>query len=283
MLYGVTFPNGGPWADPRKLGELAHVAEEAGWEGVFIEDYLVWQGHQDMPTCDPWVGLAAMAMATERVRLGTQVTPLARRRPWQVAREMLSLDHLSGGRMVLGVGVGDPTIDVSFTHFGEATDLKVRARMLDEALEVVAGLWTGKPFSFNGEFYHIQPVALLPRPVQTPRIPLWVGGGWPLKGPSERAARWDGACLYKQAPPGSWQDMQAADILAMREFMAQRRPVGATFEICVGGRHRGEDWEKDRDHYRSLAKAGATWYTEYVPPDTYEAMRQAITRGPLTI
>jgi alkanesulfonate monooxygenase SsuD/methylene tetrahydromethanopterin reductase-like flavin-dependent oxidoreductase (luciferase family) len=199
MKYGLNLPNGGACGDARTLAEFAHLAEEAGWDGVFLEDYIVWQSHQDVPTYDPWVALAAMALRTERIRLGTQVTPLPRRRPWKLARETVTLDHLSNGRLILGVGLGDPT-DGNFNQFEEVTDLKARARMLDEALDVLVGLWSGEPFSYRGEYYHVDEITLLPRPVQTPRIPIWVGGGWPLKGPARRAARWDGACFYKHPP-----------------------------------------------------------------------------------
>ncbi|MCL4490151.1 MAG: LLM class flavin-dependent oxidoreductase [Chloroflexi bacterium] len=172
MQYGLSLPNGGMYHDARSLGEFAHLAEEAGWDGVFLEDYIVWQGHQDVPTYDPWVALAAMALATERVRLGTTVTPLPRRRPWKLAKEAVTLDHLSNGRLILGVGLGDASIDSSFTHFGEVMDVKKRARMLDEALEVLVGFWSGQPFRFDGEHYHLKEITCLPRPVQTPRIPI---------------------------------------------------------------------------------------------------------------
>ena len=146
MQYALNLPNGGNWSDPRTLAELAQLAEESGWDGVFLEDYIVWQSQQNVPTYDPWIALAAMAMQTKRVRLGTNVTPLARRRPWKVAREAVTLDHLSNGRFILGVGLGDTGesvgSDISFTNFREVTDAKQRAQMLDEALDVIVGLWS---------------------------------------------------------------------------------------------------------------------------------------------
>ena len=144
MHYALDLPNGGAWGDARTLAELAQLAEESGWDGVFLEDYIVWQSRADVPTYDPWIALAAMAMRTERIRLGTHVTALARRRPWKVAREAVTLDHLSHGRIILGVGLGDTGesvgSDISFTHFGEVVGAKQRAQMLDEALDVIAGL-----------------------------------------------------------------------------------------------------------------------------------------------
>ncbi|MGH2600141.1 MAG: LLM class flavin-dependent oxidoreductase, partial [Dehalococcoidia bacterium] len=198
MRYCLNLPCGGVCGDARTLAELAVVAEESGWDGVFLEDYIVYQSRQDIPTYDPWVALAAMALRTQRIRLGTMVTPLARRRPWKLAREAVTLDHLSGGRLTLCVGAGD-SADVSFTHLGEAADIKQRATMLDEGLEVLAGLWSGEPFSYVGQHYQVREVRFLPRPLQQPRIPIWVGGGYPNRGPVRRAARWDGACLYKAA------------------------------------------------------------------------------------
>src|SRR5579871_3965037 len=136
MKYGLELPNAGIGGDARTLGDLAALAEEAGWDGIFLEDYIVWQGHADVPTYDPWVALAAMALRTERIGLGTMVTPLARRRPWKVARETITLDHLSRGRLILGVGAGDVG-DPGFGAVGEAMDPAQRARMLDEALDVL--------------------------------------------------------------------------------------------------------------------------------------------------
>jgi probable F420-dependent oxidoreductase len=281
MRYGLCLPNGGACADARTLAELAHLAEEAGWDGVFLEDYIVWQGHQDAPTYDPWVALAAMALHTERIRLGTQVTPLSRRRPWKVARETVTLDHLSNGRLILGVGLGDTSIDVSFTHFAEVTDARQRSKMLDEALDVLVGLWSGQPFSYQGEHYQVSDITLLPRPVQTPRIPIWVGGAYPHKGALRRAARWDGACLYKITNA----DMTPDDVRAMKAFIQDHRDSSAPFDISVGGRQRGQDWEQERALIRSLAEAGVTWWIEYIPPETggLDVVRACIKRGPLRI
>jgi alkanesulfonate monooxygenase SsuD/methylene tetrahydromethanopterin reductase-like flavin-dependent oxidoreductase (luciferase family) len=137
MRYGLNLPNGGLTGDPHTASELAALAEASGWDGVFLEDYIVWQGHQDVPTYDPWILLAAMAVRTERIRLGITVTPLSRRRPWKVAREAATLDHLSNRRMILGVGLGDTRLDISLTHFGEVVDMKRRSEMLDEALDII--------------------------------------------------------------------------------------------------------------------------------------------------
>jgi alkanesulfonate monooxygenase SsuD/methylene tetrahydromethanopterin reductase-like flavin-dependent oxidoreductase (luciferase family) len=285
MQYGLALPNGGPWGDARTLAELAQLAEDSGWDGVFLEDYIVWQSNQSIPTHDPWIALAAIAMQTTRVRLGTQVTPLTRRRPWKLARETVTIDHLSHGRFILGVGLGDTGesvgSDVSFSHFNELRNPKERAQMLDEALKVLVGLWSGEPFQFEGKYYQVREVTFLPRPVQSPRIPIWVGGGFPLKGPTERAARWDGACLYRHKT----HVLMPEDILRLRDLVQGQRASLTGYDIAVGGSARRSDWEEEREYVRSLAEAGVTWWTEYLPPDSgdVESVRDRIKKGPLFI
>jgi alkanesulfonate monooxygenase SsuD/methylene tetrahydromethanopterin reductase-like flavin-dependent oxidoreductase (luciferase family) len=285
MQYGLCFPNGGPWGDARTLAELAHLAEDSGWDGVFLEDYIVWQSNQNVPTYDPWVTLAAVAMQTKHIRLGTNVTPLARRRPWKLARETVTIDHLSNGRLILGVGLGDTGesvgSDVSFTHFNEMKGAKERSQMLDEALDVLTGLWSGEPFRFEGKYYQVKEITLLPRPVQSPRIPIWVGGGLPLKGPMQRAARWDGMCPYKHKAHFLTPD----DIRTFRDFVQGQRGSLQGYDIAVGGSARRPDWEEEREYIQSLAKAGITWWTEYIPPESgdLETVRDFVKRGPLFI
>jgi alkanesulfonate monooxygenase SsuD/methylene tetrahydromethanopterin reductase-like flavin-dependent oxidoreductase (luciferase family) len=278
VRYGVALPTGMECADPRFLVELAERAEAAGWDGLFLEDYVVFQGHPGAPTCDSWVALAGMAARTRSLVLGTSVTPLARRRPWVVARQAAAVDQLSEGRMVLGAGLGDVgdhvVRDASFTHFGEELDARRRAGMLDEALEIIVGLWTGEPFSFEGEHFTVDEVTFVPPPVQQPRIPIWIGGGYPNPGPTRRAARWDGSMLYRV--PG--HDLTPDDVQALREAAGDR-----PYDIAVGGRSREEDWEAERERLRAVAAAGATWSCDYVPPNDRDAMRAAVDRGPLRI
>jgi alkanesulfonate monooxygenase SsuD/methylene tetrahydromethanopterin reductase-like flavin-dependent oxidoreductase (luciferase family) len=273
--YGLALPTGGECGDPRFLVELGELAERSGWDGVFLEDYVCYQG-ETTPTCDVWVALAAIAVRTSRVRLATCVTPLSRRRPWRVAHEAATLDRLSDGRFVLGAGLGDPN-EPAFARVGEATEPRRRAELLDEGLEIVAGLWSGEPFSFRGKHFRIDGLALLPTPVQQPRIPIWIGGGYPNRGPTERALRWDGSMLYKHPPEGS-QRMTPEDVGALRERAGER-----PFAIAVGGDRRRDDWEAERDWIRGVAEAGATWWMEWVPPGDRGAMRAAVERGPLRI
>jgi alkanesulfonate monooxygenase SsuD/methylene tetrahydromethanopterin reductase-like flavin-dependent oxidoreductase (luciferase family) len=285
MQHGLSLPNGGPWSDARTLAELAQLAEDSGWNGVFLEDYIVWQSDQRVPTHDPWIALAAMAMQTKHLRLGTHVTPIARRRPWKLAREAVTLDDLSNGRVILGVGLGDTgesvMPDISFTHFEEKIDPKQRSQMLDEALDILSGLWSGEPFRYDGQYYQVKEVTFLPRPVQSPRIPIWIGGGLPLKGPMQRAARWDGMCPYKHKSHYLMPD----DIRTLRDFVLRERGSLQGYDIAVGGSARDSNWEEESERIRSLAEAGVTWWTEYIPPDSgdLETVRGLIKRGPLFV
>ena len=285
MKYGLDMASAGPAGDPHTMSELAHIAEESGWDGIFLEDYIVWQSHPEVPTYDPWITLAAMAMHTQRVLLGTMVTPVTRRRPWKLAQELVTLDHLSKGRMVLGVGLGDSGESAglvsSFTHFGELLDPKQRARMLDEGLEIITRVWSGEAFSFDGEFYTLRDVQILPKPIQQPRIPIWVGGGYPNRGPVTRALRWDGSCMYKQE--GHW--MQPEDVRSLREQVIARQGTADAYEITIGGTPRWEDEHKQRAYLEAVAAEGVTWWHEYIPPDSgdFEEQRKMIERGPLRI
>jgi alkanesulfonate monooxygenase SsuD/methylene tetrahydromethanopterin reductase-like flavin-dependent oxidoreductase (luciferase family) len=287
MQYALSLPNGGECADPRILADLAALAEDSGCDGLFLEDYIsytndTYHSVPGAPTYDPWVMLAAAALRTNRIRLGTSVTPLPRRRPWKVAREAVTLDHLSNGRVILGVGSGDAR-EAGFTRVGEVLDAKKRAELLDESLDILAGLWSGQPFTYRGKHFTVEEATFLPVPVQSPRIPIWVGGGWPLPGPTARAARWDGSCLYKQTSDNSWQDMTPEDIASLRATALRGRDPSLPFAIATGGRARGADWEQDRALIRSVAEAGATWWSEWIPAADLPTMHAAIARGPLAI
>jgi alkanesulfonate monooxygenase SsuD/methylene tetrahydromethanopterin reductase-like flavin-dependent oxidoreductase (luciferase family) len=282
MEYGLSLPTGAECGDPRFVIELAERAERAGWDGVFLEDYVCYQGDPAAPTCNTWVVLAAIAARTERIRLGTEVTPLARRRPWNVAREAAGIDQISGGRMILGVGLGDTGeaigTDASFVRFDEERDPRTRGRLLDEGLEIIAGLWSGEPFSFDGDHFHVEEVTFLPPPVQRPRIPIWIGGGYPNPRPTRRAAKWDGSCLYKETHGGPWENMTPDDVRALREAAGDRE-----YTIAVGGSGRADHWEAEREHIRAVADASADWWIEWVSPGDRETMRASVERGPLRI
>ncbi len=190
MKFAVNLPNGGECGHALKLAELAQLTESAGWDAVFLEDYIIWQGQNDIPTCDPWVALAAMAISTRSVRLGTTVTPIARRRPWKLARETVTL----------------------------------------------------------------------------------------VKGPTRRALRWDGACLYKRPPD---EDFTAKDVRDLVTLAQTVRDPGAPFDIVVGHAvwERAKDPGRERAYIASLAGAGATWWSQYIPPAPEDVMRQYVEEG----
>ena len=287
MRYILSLGNGGPTADPRTLGDLAALAESAGWDGIALEDYLVYQNRAAIPTFDPWVSLAVMATRTTRIRLGTLVTPLARRHVGKLAAETVAIDHLSDGRLFLGVGVGDEG-DVAFRGFGDHATARERAARVDEMLEVLARLWRGESVSYQGQCVQVENVRLLPPPVQQPRIPIWVGGQYPKRAAIRRAARWDGSCLFIPTatyPSGQspiQRDWTPDDLHAFRAAVAALRPAEAPpLEIIVGGRERQPDWAAERALIASLADAGATWWQEWIAPTDLATTRAAIARGPL--
>jgi alkanesulfonate monooxygenase SsuD/methylene tetrahydromethanopterin reductase-like flavin-dependent oxidoreductase (luciferase family) len=286
LRYGLSLPDGGECGDPRFVLELAQAAEAAGWDGVFLEDYVSYQGDPHAPTCDVWTTLGAIAVRTHHLILGTSITPLPRRRPWKVAREAAAIDQLSEGRFVLGVGIGDADdhvlADASLTHFGEVRDRRRRAEMLDEGLAIVDGLWRGEPFRFDGKHYQVDEVTFLPRPVQRPRIPVWVGGGYPLPGPTRRALRWDGSFLYRAHIAGSDGEDSDEGLMTPDDVRRLRAMAGdRAFDIAVGGAPRAGNIEAERAHIQAIGEAGATWWVEWIPPGERDVMRRSVDRGPL--
>ncbi len=241
MRYGLDITSAGPWGRPDQIAELATLAEDHGWDGVFCEDYLAFPG--GAATYDVWVTLALVAQATTRLTIGTMVTPLPARHLPTLALQVASVAAVADGRLVLGVGSGDPKGDPVLGG-GSRVDL------LEAGLTTVRGA--------------------------CPDVPVWVGGAITKPGPRARALRWDGACLYR-VPPPEWQDVTADDVAALRADAGR-----SSFVIIVGGRERREDLAAERAYVASLADAGADWWQEYVPPrlDLAEARRR-IMAGPI--
>lgn len=277
MKYGLDISAVGECGDPATMADLARLAEDSGWDGVFVEDYVFFHDPA-VPVYDPWVTLAAIAVATSKLTIGTCVTPVARRRVWKLAAEAMTLDRLSGGRFVLGVGLGDAG-SRDFGGVGELSDPKDRVAALDEGLEVLAALWTGESVSYQGTQVSVQDVRLPARPVQRPRIPIWVGGCAALPGPRQRALRWDGSCLYGTPPP-DWQDLTADDVRGLKDEAAVAG--NPDFVVAVGGRRRRTDLAAEVDYVSSIAAAGADWWSEYVSPETSpDEARTLISGGPI--
>jgi alkanesulfonate monooxygenase SsuD/methylene tetrahydromethanopterin reductase-like flavin-dependent oxidoreductase (luciferase family) len=250
VQFGVII-TGGPVAEQI---ELARTAEAAGWDGVFTWDGI--HVGDSFEVHDPWVLMTAFAMATERARIGAIVQPLARRRPWKVARESVTLDHVSNGRFVLVVGLG-ALDDAGFGRVGEPTDRRIRAELLDESLEIVTGLWSGKPFGYDGKHYRFKPMRFLPTPIQEPRIPMWVVGAWPSQRSMRRAMRYDG--ILPHALRG--REYEPGMVAEIRDWIAQHRP-GDDFEIVVEGTSPADDPAAARAEALRWADAGATWWIE---------------------
>jgi alkanesulfonate monooxygenase SsuD/methylene tetrahydromethanopterin reductase-like flavin-dependent oxidoreductase (luciferase family) len=278
MFFGIYTPNFGAETTPGSLIDLAAEAEQAGWDGFFIWDHIVYSRNQKLPLYDPWVSLAGIAMHTEHLRLGTTITPLARRRPWKLARETVTLDHLSGGRLILGVGIGNPDED-DFGTFDESTNRKVRAAMLDEGLEILDGLWSGKAFGYKGEYYTVKKCTFLPPPIQSPRIPIWVGGFWPHKRPFRRAARWDGAFPLNSGGPIT---PPVETLIEIRAYIEKYRTSQAPFDLVIMGTTPGNDLKTARKKLAGYAGTGLTWWLEslYRWRNSIEGMRQRIRQGP---
>jgi hypothetical protein len=279
MQYGFVIPGG----DARLVVDLAVEAEAAGWDGVFIPDCIYIDSELDpqMPGYDPWVVLGAIAVQTRNVRLGTMLTPVSRRRPWKLARETATIDYLSNGRLVLPVGLG-ALDDAGFARVGEATDRKTRAELLDEGLEILAGLWSGQPFSFSGKHYHLQEMTFLPPPVQSPRIPVWVVGAWPRPKSMQRVLRWDGLLPARMNDDGSFADVTPADLQAMRSYIVEHRTQTTPFDIVMEGRTPGDSREQAIAMMQPFAEAGATWWNEamWFAPNGPEDVRARIRQGP---
>ena len=280
MKFGLYLPNYGDEASALAYAELAVEAENARWDGFFLWDHILASKNQKLNLVDPWITLTAVAMKTSRLRFGTTVTPVPRRRPWRLARETATLDQLSGGRLILSVGIGEPA-DAEFACFCEDPDSRVRGEKLDEGLDILTGLWSGRKFVYQGKHYQIEKVAFQPTPAQTPRIPVWVGGFWPNKAPFRRAARWDGVLPLKKS--GGFF-LGPEDLRELLAFIGQHRTATTPYDAAIIGTRSGlgKKAAAVKKSLSELEQAGATWWlqTIYLARNSIEAMREAIRQGP---
>ena len=277
MRFALDFPICGEYSQPRLVAELARQAEDAGWDGCFVWDHIH-VGHGE-PVADPWITLAAIAAKTAHIRLGPMVTPLFRRHPWKVARECVTLDHLSEGRLILGIGLGSDIFGEITTFDGPIND-RIRAEMLDEGLAIITGLWGGAQFSFSGRHYHVNEAQFLPTPLQIPRIPIWIAGTWPRQAPFRRAARYEGAVPVIGDFASSLAPAELAQLL---EFVRRSRANHSHFDVVQFGVTSG-DSEQDRKIVSRYGRAGATWWVESIVPrhQSLAEVRSRIHRGPPT-
>ena len=286
MRYSINIPNFGDFADADTVARVAAAAEAAGWDGLFVWDHVVHHKRDRRSFGDPWMLLTAAALATTRIKLGPLVTPVARRRPQQLARQVSTLDNLSGGRAIFGAGLGGP-IEDEYGSFGEPTDPRLLAERLDEGLGLLDRYWSGKSVAHDGRHFHAQDVTLLPTPVQRPRVPIWIGGYWPHRRPMRRAARWDGAVpMFESATHG-----HIPPVAEVRELVAYVRShrdgdSDRPFEVVLGGPS-PTDAGAARDLLGPLVEAGATWWDERRPIDEeinrLDLVLHRVEAGPPTV
>ncbi len=268
MKYGFVLPYG----DARIAADYAREAELAGWDAFFVWE-PVWG-------VDAWVALTAAAMQTERIRLGTMLSPLSRMRPWKLASEAATLDNLSGGRVILSVGLG--AVDTGFAEFGEEAERKTRAELLDECLDIITGLWRGQPFSYDGKHYQVRPTefkAPAP-PVQQPRIPIWVVGAWRRMKSMQRVLRYDGLLPNVLTDDGQHRQATPDDLRHMGVFIEANRTATTPFDIIMEGETPGEDPIAGGGIVNQWAQAGATWWIEALwnEPRNDEGLKTVLKR-----
>ena len=234
-----------PWGDADDIGDLAEAAEQAGWDGLFVWE-PVWG-------VDAWIALGLAAVRTSRIRLGTLLTPPSRRRPWELASQVATVDRLSAGRVTLSVGLG--ALDSGFEAFGEECDKRIRAELMDECLDVMCGLWTGQPFAFGGTHYSVEPTEFptIGHTVQQPRVPIWCVGAVGRAKSMSRTFKWDG--VIPQVIDGTASRLpNLTETAQLRDEIATQlgdRP----FDIVIEGAM--------ADHSpAAFAAAGATWWIE---------------------
>jgi len=273
MKFGFVLPKG----DARTAADFAQQAEGSGWDGFFVWE-PVWG-------IDAWINLTAAAMVTRKIRLGTMLSPLSRMRPWKIASETATLDNLSNGRVILSVGLG--ATNTGFDDFGEITDRKTRAELLDESLQILTGLWSGKPFKHDGKHYQVnisedtfQPP---PPPVQKPRIPIWVVGGWPSKKSMHRAIRYDGLlpAIIKESGQVSMDPIRPSQLVEIKSFINENRESDIPMDIFVEGQTSAKEPAEAAQIVNSYREAGATWWIEALwdEPDL-EKVFSRIKMGP---
>jgi alkanesulfonate monooxygenase SsuD/methylene tetrahydromethanopterin reductase-like flavin-dependent oxidoreductase (luciferase family) len=286
MKHAVYAPIFNDYGDPARLVELAVAAEDAGYDGFFIWDHLAFEPAGRLDLVDAIVVLGAIAQATERIRLGAMITPLARRRPWKFAREMVTLDHLSRGRVNIGVGLGEPA-EVEFAAFGEDPAARTRAARLDEGLQIADQLMRGQEVNHSGTYYQVSGAQFAPRSQQQPRIPVWVAASLPARAGLRRATQWDGVIPvqmpadFVEQPDSSidWSQwwLDCASFTSMVAY-ARGRGVAADFDYVASGRL----GERGGETPAEFQQCGATWWFDWAheAPGSFAASLAAVQRGP---
>ena len=272
LKFGVALP----YTNARTVAKYASLAEKAGWDGCFLGD-AIW--------CeDPMISLAAAATITHRVRLGTMIIPMPLRRPWKVASESVALDHLSEGRLILGLGAG--AVWMGWQGFpDEVTDTRARAEMLDESIDILSLLYQRKQFDYQGKHYHLR-LTLVdemhypPRPVQQPRIPLWVVGIWPRKKSMQRILKCDGVIIEKRNAEGTGEEATPTDICEIKTYVNANRTLTTPFDIVLSGKVAGLSRAQQQDKLLPRREAGLTWWIEDMIGEPEEQVMANLQDGP---
>jgi alkanesulfonate monooxygenase SsuD/methylene tetrahydromethanopterin reductase-like flavin-dependent oxidoreductase (luciferase family) len=268
MRQGLFFPPFDGVADPHRLVELAQSAEAAGWDGIFLWDHLLYDGDVTR-ILDPYISLAAIASGTTTIQLGAMVTPLIRRRPQVLARQAVTLDLLSRGRLILGLGIGDDGEVGELSKFGEMTDASERGRALSEGLEVLTGLLSGRVVTHVGEHYRADGVTFQPTPARDGGIPIWLAARWPNPAPIRRAAHHGGVFVIQMA--------DAADVALLRQRLLDEGADMDHFDIVVSGAM--------SDDPSPWARAGVDWFLSWIGPYhlDFDEVHEMIVEGPRAI
>lgn len=275
MQFGLALP----YNQTRNIAQWAKMAEECGWDGIFLGD-AIW--------CeDPMIGLAAAAVATNRIRLGTMIIPVPLRRPWKIASESVALDHLSEGRLILGLGTG--AVWMGWQSFpDEATDPKIRTEMLDETIDILTLFYQRKQFDYEGNQYHLKLTQLNemfypPKPVQRPRIPLWTPAIWPREKSIQRALNCDGVIVEKRNTAGKADQVTPRDVTEVKAYAAENRSLTNPYDIVVDGKTIDLEISQRREKLTQLKEAGATWWIEGLWEESPEMVNDCIRQGPPSV
>jgi hypothetical protein len=270
--FGITLPYG----DARKVAELARSAEEAGWDGIFVGDAIWCQ--------DPLIQLSAAAMLTSRIRLGTLVLAMPLRRPWHLASESLALDHLSQGRLILGLGTGATWMGwQSFPSEERAT--RARAEMLGEAIEIITRMHQCEQFDYAGKHYQVK-LSLMetqhypPPTLQQPHVPIWIPGVWPRMKSMQRVLNCDGILPQKMDAAGKLSEVTPADVAEIKAYITARRTLRTPFDIVVEGQTAGLSPLEKAAKLAPWLEAGITWWIESTWGVAEDALREVILAGP---
>ena len=270
MKFGFVFPGG----TPSSAIEFAQETEAAGWDGFFV-----WEPVYGI---DPWVTLGAIAAVTERIKIGTLLTPPSRRRPWKLASEALTVDLLTEGRMILSVGLG--AIDTGFVSMGEITNRGTRAELLDESIDIISGLWAGQPFEYHGQHYQVGEFNFVhqpPPPVQQPRIPIWVVGAWNWPKSMQRVLKCDGILPTIIDQKKKIAELKPQHVREIKAFVDENRKLDSHFDIVVENTSPGDDPTAATEKVRPWIEAGATWWIESMwQEQDSEKWRQRLRQGP---